>query len=71
LLVWPDGLAAVDNTAKQRLSVLLADPSIRLPDLAAELSRLAGGDTVDDNTEKTIMVRDCAQLICTIAQQCN
>lgn len=30
--------------AKRRLAALLADPGMRLPDLAAEVARLAGGE---------------------------
>lgn len=39
-----------------RISSLLADPSIRLPGLAAELTQLAGGDVSDGDTESTILV---------------
>ena len=36
------------GAAKQRLTAVLADPRLRLPDVAAEVAQLAGGDAADD-----------------------
>ena len=43
--------------AKQRLIAVLADPRLRLPDVAAEVAQLTGGDAADEASVQAALGR--------------
>jgi hypothetical protein len=60
-VLWCEGVVPA-AAAKLRLSALLADPEVRLPDLAAELARISGADLSDEAAEQSMKVRCLPQL---------
>lgn len=59
-LTWPDQAAVTPDAAKHRLSVLLADQSTGLLDLAAELTRIIGSDAEDVSVAAEVLA--CSRL---------